>query len=335
MFCRGLQKGRTAPVSLAVLACLLVLAAMLCVSQAQATLTGTWRLQLREAAVVKGGTVLLGEIAYPVGEMPEKLWKTLSKQPLWPAPEKTGRAMSITGPRLKRAMRSYLPEYHRNCLYPSSIAIQKGGGLYDQATLHKVIVEALTPRIRALGGEASLRDYRLPSFLFIEDPINKIELLTNEVRAGRLSLRLAEVRPTGEVVSQATGSVFVDVWVGVPAASLPLNRGDLLGPDSVTMVRKNKAYLRGEPWDGKGGPWRLSRPVGREQVIYAADLEIMPTIARGAQVDLVYQGKRIVLSVPAEAMADGALGEAIPVRNLQSRRQVFATVKDSATVVVR
>lgn len=314
---------------------LAVLLAVLAAVPAGASLTGTWRLQLRDAAVVHGDMVLLGEIASPVGEMPPELWQQLARRPLWESPDKTGRTMSITGPRLKRAMRRYLPEHHRKCLYPASMAVQKGGGLYDEAALRKVVADSLTPRLAALDGEASLRDYRLPAFMFVEDPLNTVMLMTDDVRAGRLSLRLAEVRPTGDVVRQATGSVFVDVWTGVPAAAFPVNRGDLLGPDAVTMVRKNRAFMRGDPWDGKGGPWRLTRAVGQGQVIYAADLEIMPTVARGDRVDLVFRGSRILLTVPAEALADGAAGDSIPVRNLQSRRQVYATVKDPTTVIVQ
>ncbi len=295
---------------------------------------GAWRLELVGAAVVRGDTVRLGEIARPVGDIPEDLWRTLSQKPLWSAPDKVGKAMSITGPRLKRAMRTHLPEYYHNCLYPPSMVIQKGGELYDEAALRTIVTKALRPHLGVLGGEALLRDFRLPSFMFVDDAMNTVELQPSDAQAGRLSLRLAEVRPTGEVVRQVTGSVFVDVWLSVPVAAMPLNRGDMLGPEGVTMARKNKAYMRGTPWDGKGGPWRMARTVGREQVIYAEDIEVTPAVARGAQVDLEYRGRRITLKVAAEALADGAVGESIPVRNLQSRRQVYAVVKDSTTVVV-
>jgi flagella basal body P-ring formation protein FlgA len=40
------------------------------------------------------------------------------------------------------------------------------------------------------------------------------------------------------------------------------------------------------------------------------------------------------LEVPAEALADGRVGEMIRVRNLQSERVVSAKVEDSGTVTV-
>ena len=103
----------------------------------------------------------------------------------------------------------------------------------------------------------------------------------------------------------------------------------------ITFVRKNMAYLSGEVWDGRGGPWQVRRPIGLDQVIYAANLEPLPLVRRGETVRLVYEGKNIRLETLAEAMEDGGAGQAIAVKNLESERQVTATVRDSGTVYVR
>ena len=131
-----------------------------------------------------------------------------------------------------------------------------------------------------------------------------------------------------------TGSALLDVWATVPAAKEPVNRGDVLTPDKIMFVRKNLAYVRGELWDGIGGQHRLKRAVGAEQVIYLSDLDQVPLITKGAQVTLVYERGVVRLEVPAQAMADGASGQLLSVRNLQSKSVVKATVHDSRTVMV-
>ena len=136
------------------------------------------------------------------------------------------------------------------------------------------------------------------------------------------------------VVRRITGSAFLDVWTTVPAAREPVNRGDALTPDKIMFVRKNLAYVRGELWDGIGGPHRVKRAIGAEQVIYTSDLDQLPLIAKGAQVMLVYQRGTVRLEVPAEAIADGAAGQLLAVRNLQSKTIVKALVQDSRTVLV-
>jgi flagella basal body P-ring formation protein FlgA len=101
----------------------------------------------------------------------------------------------------------------------------------------------------------------------------------------------------------------------------------------VPFVRMNLALLRGEVWDGRGVPWRLLRPIGLEQAIYRADLGHIPTVRKGSSVTLLYEGKNLRMSVPGEALADGVPGESIPVRNSQSRKQLYGIVRDASTVL--
>jgi flagella basal body P-ring formation protein FlgA len=129
--------------------------------------------------------------------------------------------------------------------------------------------------------------------------------------------------------------VFLDVWQMVPCASRPLNPGAALEPEDVTFQRKNLAYLREAPWDGSGGPWQVRSPVGMNQVIYASSLRPLPAVRKGDLVLLVYEGELIRLQIQAQVLADGAIGETIPVRNLQNNNEVLARVRDFETVVVR
>ncbi len=87
-------------------------------------------------------------------------------------------------------------------------------------------------------------------------------------------------------------------------------------------------------WDGRGGPYRVMRSIGSEQVIYTADLSGVPTVRRGRTVNLIYNKGNIKLTVTAQAQDDAGLGDVITVRNMQSKKLVSATVQSADTVLI-
>lgn len=304
-------------------------------SQQGNTFSGGWKLKLKDAAVVRGESVLLGEIAEPVGPIDPALWERLSSAPLWASPPE-GRPMNMTRPKLQQAMAHYARELSSLCMYPASMTVQRGGRVLGEEELRQLVVKTLTPLVRQLEGEASLQDFRLPGALFLSSPEQRAELEGPfAVQPGRMSLRIAVREVDGSVVRRVTGTVFVDQWAEVPCAGVPLNKDEVLTPERVTFIRKNFAYMKGAVWDGKGGPWRMQRPVALGQPIMQNDVAVIPTVRKGAAVTMVYRGKNFTVSIPGEALSDGAVGETIPVRNTQSKKQLRATVRDGLTVVVR
>ena len=78
------------------------------------------------------------------------------------------------------------------------------------------------------------------------------------------------------------------------------------------------------------GGWANERPVSLMSGAGVADaLE-----SKGHKVTLLYEGKHILLKVRGETMADGVVGESIPVRNLESKKELYGIVQDASTVSV-
>lgn len=296
-----------------------------------------WRVRLFDAAVVQGEYVLLGEVAAPAGPMPAALWAQLKDLKLWLAPEEQGRPQNLTRPRIQQAMVASLgKDFAVLCLYPPSMTIQRGGKLYDAPSVHELAVKTLTPQLAALPGEASLSDFRLPGNVFVASKSQSLALETPaKVAPGRLSLSFSVREADGSVTRRLTGTVFVDCWAPVACVTAPVNKGEVLGADVITYKRKNLAYLRDEPWDGAGGPWQAVRPIGLDQPILKSDLTYVPTMKRGRVVTLIFESGNVRLSAKVEALSDGVGGETIPVKNLQSKRQVYAVVQDENTVLAR
>ncbi len=329
---RRIPRGYAAIILVAMVLGLLLMGAAQAGSENQAE----WRLQIKEAAVVEGPQVLLGEIATPMGRLSPEVWREMGKIRLWPAPQKRLRPMTVSRSKLQGILPKFLGERAQLCLLPPSIAIQSGGALVDKQVISQEIVKTLTPMTKDLGGDPEFNEYRIPDYIFLRDPSNQISVdIANAIlKPGRVPLRLREKARDGSVVRSFSGSVQMDLWKSVPVAATPLNRNDVISKDKVTYIRKNVATLHENIWDGAGGPWRMRTTAGKNEVLYKDSLEALPLVLKGHVVRLIYKGKHIRLEVPAEAMEDGGFSQTIPVRNMQTRVQVYARVLDADTVQV-
>lgn len=294
-----------------------------------------WRIRIHEAAVVPGDMVRLGDIADVYGTPPPGVWEKLANRPLWPAPPEPGKPLQINRVRLSQALRQALGETADLCLLPAGMAIQRGGSVLHEDDLRGLVVKDLTPQMRALEGEAELTDFRLPAYAFLAHEGQSIRLDPVKLAPGRISLRFSVLEVDGSVVRRFTGTTMLNVWKNVACAAKPLNRGDVLTPQDVTWIRQNLVQTRGELWDGRGGPWQMLRTVGTGQPLYVTDLAPPAMIRKGAIVTLLYSQGNVRLSVQAEALSDGGPGATIAVRNLQSKKQVYAVVRDADTVEVK
>lgn len=294
-----------------------------------------WRIRILEAAVANGPMVTLGEIGQVHGNPPPGVWERLANRPLWPAPSEPGKPLQVNRARLSQALREALGEVADRCLLPTSMAIQSGGAVLREDDLRALVVREMTPRLRALPGDAELEDFRLPAYAFLAHPGQSVALETGRIGPGRLPLRFAVLEVDGTPVRRFTGTVMVNLWADVPCAAQPINRGDRVGPDQVTWIRKNLTFVRGDLWDGRGGPWEARKAVGTGQPILISDLGPVTAVRRGAVITLVYARGAVRLAVKAEALADGGAGDTIPVRNLQTKKQIYAEIVDADTVRVK
>ena len=295
-----------------------------------------WGLTIQSAVCVQGARVLLGEIAQPLGALPHDEWERMAATELWPAPEALGRSYSISRQRLAKLLRHYLGKNARRCTLPSGLTIQRGGAVVNAQDLEESVNRALAARLAAMPGRAELSRLSLPNTVFLDGPFSYVDVQTDgTLESGRVNLRLDLCAGDGTVLKTVRASAFVSQWVAVPCAAKPLNNRQVLDGSSVEYCEKNLAHSRGEYWDGTGGPWRMRRSVGVGQPILRQDLEIQPAVGRGQAVTLVYQGKHVHLQTLGEALADGAVGQAIAVKNRTSGKTVQAVVVSQDTVAVR
>jgi len=303
--------------------------------QAAQTMPDAWRLRVRDAAAVPGRMVTLGDIADPLGAMPPTEWRGLAAQELWPAPDEAGKPMQINKARLAAALREVLGPLADRCILPNSLVLQRGGAVLREDDLHALLVKNLTEDLRTLPGTAELQDIRVPPYIFLAHPQQQVMLEPVKLAPGRLSLRFVVQEMDGVALRRVAATAFLNVWMETPCAARPLNKGDALTPDAVTFIRMNAAHMRELPWDGRGGPWQVQRAIATNQPILQGDLLAQSMLRKGSIVNLIYEKGNVRMSVRAEVLADAEPGAVVSVRNLQSKKQVFGTVIDNDTVMVK
>jgi flagella basal body P-ring formation protein FlgA len=289
---------------------------------------------LHEAVCVQGPEVTLGDLAMAVGPESAIFLEHFASFKLADAPPKQGDRKVLSADMIREALNEIVAA-PGSCVVPFQIHVQRGGRVLDAPLIKKEADKFLTQALAPLQAEVKIREYRLPDRLFLPDVAGSLSMETSrEIEPGRVSFRINVLDGDKKVVRQISASAFLDAWVAVPCAARPLGRGRMIGPEAVRFERKNLAYLRGAIWNGRGGPWRVKRPMGTGEVVYDKNIELMPLIAQGSRVSLVFEGPSIRLEVPAEALEDGRTGRSIMVRNLQSDKEILARVKDKNTVVV-
>ena len=297
---------------------------------------GDWRLKIAPAAVTVNTNVLLGDIATPLGEMPAGLWDELKMRELWAAPPEEGKPLQINKSKLSQALRQALgEEYNGRFILPSSLVIQKGGIVFKEDDLRNYVITSLGPQLQAMPGEAELTEFRLPDYIFLTHSGQQVQLEPGKLSPGRVSLRFAVQEADGTVLRRVAGTAKLTLWITAPAATRPINKGETLSPDAITFMRVNAGQLKDVPWDGQGGPWQVIRSVGKGETILQSDLANKSMVRRGNILTLNYERGNLRMTLQAEALADGEPGATIPVRNLQTKKQIYATVKDGNTVEIR
>ncbi len=128
----------------------------------------------------------------------------------------------------------------------------------------------------------------------------------------------------------------IAVWRPVAVAARALLRGERLRADDVRLEKRDVSRLRGGYLDDAqrfvGYRIRQNIPAGR--VLQPRQFAAPRLVRRGERVTLVARNGTVQVRMAGEALADGALGATVRVRNLSSRRIVQGEVVGKGRVLI-
>lgn len=205
------------------------------------------------------------------------------------------------------------------------------------ARVKDAVTEFVRQKTEGLGMETTLRRIGFQSDLKL--PPGEVSF---EVAApnrwegwGKANLALI-VRVNGRVERNLTIPVEVEAFADTVVVLRALERGDVIGPDDVTVQRRDLSSLSGRVYQsveevvGK----RARMPVRANMPLRGEQLEKIPLVKSGQLVTIVIENQAMRLTATGKARGNGAEGDIVKVQNLGSLKEVPARVIDSGTVQV-
>lgn len=158
--------------------------------------------------------------------------------------------------------------------------------------------------------------------------INRSPLIQNRVTT---EIKCADAKPWRLFVS----SEF-NLFKQAVIASTNIRRGQVISADNLslkeTIINKSHYSLYNDLGDVVG--MIAKRSIRAESSIQPGHLSPPKLIKRGDNVVIVASNDAISVRMNGTALADGALGQQIPVRNIQSKRVVKARVSEAGLVSI-
>jgi flagellar basal body P-ring formation protein FlgA len=220
------------------------------------------------------------------------------------------------------------------------IEVTRSGRAISVKEIEARILRAFSGQFRATDPKNAVVNFdREVQSIYVEPTITSDLQVTNasfDPRSGRFDITIdipgsmvtkrANLRFTGSLVEM----------VETPVLTRALARGDLVKASDITIARKSRADLKGDPGGSAeqliGLEARVAIAAG--EPLRRVDLVKPDRIKRDESVTLIYEVPGILLTCRGKALEAGADGDVISVLNVQSKRTVQGTVSGPGRVVV-
>jgi flagella basal body P-ring formation protein FlgA len=145
-----------------------------------------------------------------------------------------------------------------------------------------------------------------------------------------------EVRAAGKAVGTWDIVAQAHVWREMWVARSPLRRGQSIADADIARERRDVLAIREPPAMFRAGNTALevAEPVPTGWPLLARSVRLRPVVHRGQSVDACLRDGVLSITLKAQALEDGAPGQIIRARNMQTRRDICGKVIDEQTILV-
>jgi len=179
---------------------------------------------------------------------------------------------------------------------------------------------------------------KTPSNLLVKDPNYDLVVSTANISLPRgntvFTLQLIE---NSEIKRTATVNCMVKTWERVFRASRNFKNGEVISamtviPDTVETSRLKPGYIT-----------RISRientvttrRIRHNDIIYDRNIKPKPVIRKGDKIKLIFDDGSLKITVQAKSLGEGAIGDEIYVKNLQSGKRLKAKITRPGEVKIQ
>jgi flagellar basal body P-ring formation protein FlgA len=138
------------------------------------------------------------------------------------------------------------------------------------------------------------------------------------------------------IVREDTLAIRASLWRESMIAATPLKRGDAVSLTAVTTRRMDALRDRDAlPVTAVGDDYVFAREIPAGRKISWRDVVRRPLVHRGQMVEVQAGSGALIITIKALAMQDGARGETVRLRNIESKRDFVAKVTAENRAEVR
>lgn len=245
-----------------------------------------------------------------------------------------GRSLMVTGEEIVNRLRADGVNLSQvGYVFPREITITRAGRPLMEHEAWNAIDQLLDQR----GKDVTIREVTIPRDSLVAPAIAEVKAVDMQMnKPGQLTARLAARSTDGET-KEVTVQARVEEFKRMPVAARSIPRGEVIEPQDVVMARLNVAAL---PRDVSEDSTKIiglqvSEDIPPGEVFRARSLDIPIIVKTGQRVTIMVRSRLLEVTAAGEALEDGAQGQIIKVRNLDSKRTVVGTVIDSGLVEVR
>lgn len=251
-----------------------------------------------------------------------------------PAPA-FGKSDAVTRVRLSSIIReqasTLLPD---NWLGADAVRISRRARSVDEAELQALLTSQIQADHIGEDGRLEIEFARPWSTITIPDePMNlKLSPLPATGISSYLTLRFT-IEAGGERFGPWQVPVRTRVWVDVWVASRRLNRGNLLTPADLRMQPLDSLRFRNRfEFPPNDAPIELMQDLVKGTPITDRHVKLRALVKRRQVIDATYRNGAISINMKVEVLEDGVGGQTIRVRNIASRRVLYARVIQEGVV---
>lgn len=290
---------------------------------------------VRPQAVVRGPVITLGEIAEVSAESPEHsdLVAALKGARLADAPAPMTTTTLLAANILQSIEGLGVSPDTIGYSVPNTVTVERAGRIVSQEEVLNAVRKEVTSDLTL---DLQVREVVWPNSQVIpEGPsLVRVERL-GQPQGGKIPLRV-EVLVGQLPAARFLATAMVDDWREIPVLRRSLERGMLISPGDVQLVRLN---LHKQPEDVAEN---LDLVLGRRvlhrlqagESIRKRQIEIPPMIKKGKRVSMAISRGPLQASATGVAINDGAAGDLITVKNDASGKLVRGKVVSPETVEV-
>ncbi len=297
---------------------------------------GLLEINVQSFTLVKSHKVRLGDIARITGDEPDVV-KTVQSIVLASAPA-LNRSIIMGKNLIKKALlRNGFDLKEVKFVFPEKITIKNKLTRISEDEVKKAIREFIYKNMPWQKDQAKVTKIDYKGDIVLPDGEIQQEIIAKENSSfiGKVPLVL-EFKRNGKVLKRKKINPIVEVLMPIVLTKVSLKRGQIISRNDVYIERQWKSKVSANIYNSEDDVIgkKATRNIRAGQPLKKSLLEIPEDISRGDKVTILAESKTLKITIPGIARENGKKGEIIKVKNIDSKKIIYARVIDSTTVKV-